>query len=276
MSKIHQTAIIHKDVKIGENVEVGPYSIINSKDVVLEDDVIIKSHVYIEGDVRIGKGSCVWPFASIGTVAQHINHNNEICHIEIGEYCQIREYVTINSPMGDNCKMTIGNKCFIMAYSHIAHNCNLGEGVIMANGATLGGYVQVGKYSFIGGLSAVHQHVRIGDYAMIGGGSMIGQDVLPYCLGIGYPLKITGLNVVGLKRHKFSFEERKSLIKIFRLTFQSHLTWEEAKESVRQQIDINSHIQNWIDFCDHLSKRGFVTYRGRKKDVESYQEVLSI
>lgn len=275
MSRIHQSAIVHEGVKLGENVTVEAYAVINSPNVILGDNVTIKSHVVIEGDVTIGDGTTVWPFACIGTEPQHLIDQGDDTSIEIGKNCRIREYVTINLSIGKGSKVIVGDDCVLMAYSHVAHNCTLGKGVIMTNGSTIAGHVEIGNYAILGGLCAIHQYNRIGDYAMVGGGSMVGHDLPPFCLGIGYPLKVSGLNMVGLKRRKFTFEQRRQIIKAYRITFNENLAWTEAKKKIEQEIEMTDDIKKWIDFCDH-SKRGLVTARQKtakgKKEIAQYAE----
>lgn len=264
MATIHPTAIVHPEAKLGKNVVIEAYAVIQSPHVILEEGVVIKSHAFIDGHVKIGKGTIVWPFASIGTQPQDLKYRGETTYVEIGEYCQIRESVTINSSCGEGTKVVIGNRCMIMAYCHIAHNCTLGNGVIMANSATLAGHVSVGDCAILGGLSAIHQHTRIGAYAMLGGGSMVGQDLPPFCLGSGFPMRVVGLNVIGLKRHQFSLEERKALIRAYRVTLQSNYSWKEAKRLLLDEFGNNKHLEEWISFCD-TTKRGLALVRNRKK-----------
>ena len=263
MSKIHPTAIVHPEAKIGKNVVIEAYAVIHSPNIILGDNVIIKSHVYLDGHLTVGKGTTIWPFASIGTQTQDLKYQGEVTYVEIGENCQIREYVTINSSCGEKTKVTVGNNCLIMAYCHIAHNCRIGYGVIMSNGATLAGHVTIGNYAILGGVCALHQHTRIGDYAMVGGGSMVGQDLPPFCIGSGFPLRVVGLNVIGLKRHKFSLELRKQLIRAYRLTYQSGLVWDQARHQIRQELGHNPSLDNWIDFCDQTT-RGLCSIRRKR------------
>ncbi len=263
MSKIHPTAIVHPDAKLGKDVVVEAYAVINSPHVSLGDNVIIKSHVYLDGHVRIGKGTTIWPFASIGTQTQDLKYQGEVTYVEIGERCQIREYVTVNSSCGAGTKVKIGNNCLVMAYCHVAHNCTIGNGVIMSNGATLAGHVDIGNHAILGGVCAIHQHTRIGDFAMVGGGSMVGQDLPPFCIGSGFPLRVVGLNVIGLKRHKFSLELRKQLIRAYRITFQSGLSWNEAKEQIHQELGSNERLATWVNFCDATTRGLSATRRKR-------------
>lgn len=276
MANIHPTALVHKDAQIAPTVTIEAYAVIQSPHVILEDGVVIKSHVYIDGRVHIKKNTTIWPFASIGTQTQDLKYKGEVTFVEIGENCQIREYVTINSSCGENSKVIVGNRCLIMAYCHVAHDCTLGNGVIMTNGATLAGHVRVGDNAILGGLCAVHQNARIGDHAMVGGGSMVGQDLPPYCIGTGFPLKIVGLNIIGLKRHKFPLEVRKELIRVYRITFQSGLNWKEAKELIEKELPDNEYVRTWVRFCSE-TKRGMSKLRKQRKvESEEVRELVEL
>ena len=275
MTKIHPTAIVHPDVKIGQDVVIEAYSVINSPHVVLEDGVVIKSHVYIDGYVRIGKGTTIWPFASIGTQTQDLKYKGEVTYIEIGEYCQIREYVTVNGSCGEGTKVIIGNRCLIMAYCHVAHNCVIGNGVIMSNGATLAGHVTIGNHAILGGVCAIHQFTRVGDYAMVGGGSMVGQDLPPFCIGTGFPLRVVGLNLVGLKRHKFSLELRKQLIRAYRLTYQSGFSWDQVREQIIEECGTNESLNTWINFCDQ-TVRGLSPIRRKSESRAEHPDLAEV
>jgi UDP-N-acetylglucosamine acyltransferase len=274
MTLRHPTAVIHPDVKIGNNVTIEAYAVIDSPWVILEDNVTIKAHAYISGRTRIKKGAKIWPFASIGADPQQFPVQEEVTYVEIGENTLVRESVTINSATGIGSSVIVGNHCLIMAYCHIAKNCHVGNHVIMANAATLAGHVEVGDYAILGGHTAYHQHTRIGPYCMVGGGSMVGQDIPPFCIGRGYPFELSGLNVIGLKRNRFTLEERKTLSQIFRITFKSGLSWREAKSAILQSVEVTPHVTMWIEFCDK-SQRGLAQYRGRKKEVAN-PELIAI
>ena len=263
MANIHPTAIVHPKAQIGKNVVIDAYAVIHSPNAILGDNVTIKSHVYLDGHTTIGKGTTIWPFASIGTRTQDLKYQGEVTYVEIGERCQIREYVTINGSCGEGTKVTVGNGCLIMAYCHVAHNCSIGDGVIMSNGATLAGHVTVGNHAVLGGVCALHQHTRIGDFAMVGGGSMVGQDLPPFCMGTGFPLRVVGLNLIGLKRHKFSLEQRKQLIRAYRLTYQSGLSWKEAKGQIYAEMLPNEYLDTWVQFCDQTT-RGISSLRRKR------------
>lgn len=204
---IHPTAIIEPGAKIGKNVKIGPYCIVE-KTVTLGDDVTLISHVCVAGHTTIGARTQIYPFASIGHRPQDLKYNGEHSTLEIGTDNMIREYVTIQPGTNGGGMITkVGNHCLFMATSHVAHDCTVGDHVILANNATLAGHVTVADYVIIGGLSAVHQFVRIGAHAMIGGMSGVEQDVIPYGVVVGERARLSGLNLIGLKRRGFSAAE---------------------------------------------------------------------
>ena len=204
MSKIHNTAIIGKSTVIGSNVKIGPYCVIEDG-VKIGNDNILHSSVYMSGETDIGKGNTFFPFCSIGSKPQDLKYKNEKSKLLIGDENIFREHSTANpGTSGDNMKTVIGNSSLFMIGVHIAHDCIIGDQVIMANQATLGGHVQVDNFAVLGGLSAVHQFCRVGKLAMIGGLSAVENDVIPYGLALGNRAKITGVNIIGLKRANYS------------------------------------------------------------------------
>lgn len=269
-SLIHPTAIIEKGAEIGANVVIGPYAVIN-KNVIIEDNVVIKAHVYIDGCTTIGKGTTIWPGAVIGTKTQDLKYRGEKTFVRIGPECDIRECVTINSSTGEGTSVTIGRKCLIMAYCHVGHNTTVGDRVIMSNNATLAGHVTVEDAAIIGGLSGVHQFARIGKHAMVGGMSRVTQDIMPYTIGGGIPYRLGGINLVGLKRHGFSFETRKELAKAFKLVYRSGLTLAEALQRIEKELEPLAEIQHILDFC-RSSKRGLISDARRASERATNDE----
>lgn len=263
MSNIHPQAIVEPGAKIGKNVTVEPFAVVKGT-VTLCDDVVIKSHAYIDGNTTIGQGTIIWPNASIGTKTQDLKFRGEKTYVEIGKYCEIREFVTINSSCQENSIVRIGDQCLIMAYCHVAHNCEIGNGVVMSNSAMLAGHVVVGDHAIIGGMTPVHQFSRIGSYAMVGGFSRVPRDVPPYTIGGGFPYKFGGINIIGLKRHKFSLEVRAALSKAFKITYRSGLHLQEAVDLIESQIGSYKEVQHWIEFCKS-SKRGLIGLEGITK-----------
>ena len=217
--KIHSTAIVGANAQLGENVEIGAYSIIGDE-VKIGEGTVVKSHVVIEGDTEIGKNNLIFPFASIGLAPQDLKFRGEKSKVIIGDNNRIREHVTIHLGTQDGAMVTrIGSNCLLMVGVHIAHDCIVGDHVILANNATLAGHVEVGDHAVIGGLSAVHQFARIGHGAMIGGMSGVEGDVIPYGLVMGERASLAGLNLVGMKRRNISRDEIHALRNFFKKVF---------------------------------------------------------
>lgn len=259
-SNIHPLAIVEPGAKIGNNVTIEPFAVVKGT-VTLHDHVIIKSHAYIDGNTTIGEGTIVWPGASIGTKTQDLKFRGETTYVVIGKKCEIREFVTINSSCQENSTVRIGDHCLIMAYCHIAHNCEVGNSVVMSNSAMLAGHVIVGDYAIIGGMTPVHQFSRIGSYAMVGGFSRVPRDIPPFTIGGGFPYKFGGINIIGLKRHKFPLEVRAALSKAFKITYRCGLHLEDAMQQVQKEVEPFKEVQHWIDFCKG-SKRGLIGLEG--------------
>ena len=200
MIDVHPTAVVSSQSNIGNDVKIGPYCVIGP-DVVIGDRVFLHSHVVIDGQTVIGEGTNIYPFASIGLVPQDLKYKGESSSLIIGARNQIREHVTMNpGTEGGGMKTVIGDDCLFMIGSHVAHDCIIGNHVILANNATLGGHVEVGDFAIIGGLSGIHQFVRIGAHAMVGGMSGVEQDLIPYGSAMGERAKLRGLNLIGLQR----------------------------------------------------------------------------
>jgi len=250
MSKIHATAIIEKGAKIGKDVEIGPYCVIG-KQVVLGDRVKLISHVCVDGDTKIGEDSVVFPFASIGHIPQDLKYHGEKTKLEIGKRNRIREHVTINPGTVTGSVVTkIGDDCLFMVGAHVAHDCVVGNHVILANNATLAGHVEVGDGAILGGLSAVHQFVKIGRGAMIGGMSGVEADVIPYGLVMGERASLHGFNLVGLQRGGVSKALTKEILLGFKDLFDKDGTFEEKKAKVRKEYSKNKLMIEILDFID--------------------------
>lgn len=261
LAQIHPTAIIEPGAVIGQNVVIEAYAIVKQS-VILEDGVTVKSYAYIDGHTRIGEGSTIWPYSSIGAKPQDLKYRGEKTYVIIGKRCEIREFVTINASCGEGTSVVIGDDCLVMAYCHIAHNCQVGSRVIMANNATLAGHVIIEDHAIIGGMTPIAQHVRVGAHSMVGGMSRVTQDIPPFTIGGGDPYKMGGLNLIGLKRRKFSLEERNRLAKAFKLTYRSGLSLDEALFSIKKEITPSPCIDHWIEFC-RTSRKGLIGFQGR-------------
>ena len=252
---IHATAMISESAKIGKDVTIGPYAIIGDN-VTIGDNTFIGPHAVIEPYVEIGPECQIFQFASVGAVPQSLKFNGEVTWTKIGRQCIIREFVTINRGTEDGGGWTtIGDGCLLMAYVHIAHDCTLGRNVVMANNATLAGHIQIGDFTTVGGLTAVHQFVRIGDYAFVGGKSVVVKDVPPFVLASGDRATLHGLNQVGLKRRGFTKETLKQLKKTYRLLFRIGLTQNEAIERVAAEVESLPEVKTFVDFIKS-SERG--------------------
>ena len=255
MSNIHSTAVINTKAELGSNVKVGPYCVIG-ENIKINDGTELISHVVLDGRTTIGANCRIFPFASIGHCPQDLKYSGEPSRLEIGANNVIREHVTINpGTKGGGMLTRVGNNCLFMVGSHVAHDCVIEDNAILVNNATLGGHVRVGEWGIIGGLSAVHQFVRIGKHAMIGGMSGIEHDVIPYGSVIGNRAKLSGLNIVGLKRRGFSREEIHDLRKAYRLIFALEGTLAERLDDVAEDFGQNEPVMEIVDFIRADSTR---------------------
>ncbi len=246
---IHPTAIIDPNATLGTNVSVGAYSIVGA-DVTLEDHVTLKSHVCVEGQTLIGEGSIIYPFAAIGTQPQDLKFGGETSRLIVGQNCSIREHVTMHTGTeGGGMETRTGDHCLFMVGVHVAHDCVIGNNVIMANNATLGGHVVVGDHVLIGGLSAVHQFIRIGDHAVIGGMSGVESDVIPYGRVKGERASLAGLNLIGLGRNGFSKSDIRVIQKAFSQLFSDQETLDIRLSQVEKNYSDNESVQKIIAFA---------------------------
>lgn len=246
---IHPTAVIHPNASIGENVRIGPYSIVGEH-VTLGDDVVLHSHVVVEGHTSIGEGSQIFPFASIGHQPQDLKYHGEASRLIIGRNNVIREHATMNPGTETGGMETrVGDNGLFMMACHVAHDCQIGNNVIMANNATLGGHVTVGDFTVIGGLAAVHQFVRIGPHAMIGGMSGVESDVIPYGRVKGERAFLAGLNLTGLERRGFDKNDIRALQKAYNQIFADDGTLEQRLEQVERDFADQAHVMDMINFA---------------------------
>ncbi len=255
MNKIHQTAVIETGAELGDGVEVGPFSVIGPN-VSLSDGTKLYSHVVVSGNTEVGANTHIFPFASIGHQPQDLKFQGEISNLKIGANNIIREHVTINpGTEGGGLLTEIGNNCLFMVGSHVAHDCKIGNHVVLANNATLAGHVVLEDFVILGGLSAVHQFVRIGRHAMVGGMSGVEQDIIPYGSALGNRARMSGLNIVGLKRRGFSRTEVANLRKAYRLLFAEEGTLSERMEDVSEMYSDNEPVMDIIAFIRKESSR---------------------
>ena len=253
---IHPTAIVDPTAEIDEGVEIGPYTIVQ-KNVIIGQGTRIGPHVVIGEGTQIGQRCQVYQFASVGEAPQALAYRGEKTFLTLGDQNIVREFVTLNrGTAGGGGKTVIGNQNLFMAYSHVAHDCHLGNQVILANGATLAGHITIEDHAIIGGLSAVHQFCRIGTHAFISGMTGITLDVPPYMLASGSRARLFGPNTVGLKRFHFSEASMKALKKAYRIIFRSDLTLEKAVKQVKEDgISQLPEVQHLLQFIQQ-SKRG--------------------
>lgn len=253
-TRIHPTAVIAPDAEIDEGTRVGPFAVIGPN-VALGEGVSIASHVVIECNTKIGPGCSVGVGAVLGSAPQDRSYQDEETWLEIGAGTLIREYATLNRGSAATGVTTVGQGCFIMSYAHVAHDCVLEDDVTIANAVQLAGHVRIGHNATLGGLTPVHQFVRIGAYAFVGGGSRVPQDVPPYARTAGNPIKLYGINTVGLSRAGFSREQRLRLQHAFRLLFNSDLTTSEAVDRLKLEATLEPEIDELIAFVTR-SERG--------------------
>lgn len=255
MAQIHPTAIVEPGAELGTGAIVGPYCHVGPQ-VQLGDQARLISHVVVAGRTRIGPETVIYPFASIGHPPQALKYKGEPSELVIGAGCILREHVTMNPGTAFGNMITkVGDNGLFMVGVHIAHDCEVGNNVVMANNATLGGHVQVGDFAYVGGLAAVHQFVRIGRHAMIGGMSGVENDVIPYGSVMGDRARLSGLNIVGLKRRGFSREEIHSLRNAYRLLFAQEGTMQERLSDVAELFHDTSPVIDIIDFIRTDSSR---------------------
>ena len=251
---IHNSSIIDKDAKIGQNVKIGPFCYIG-RNVQIDKDVNLISNIHIEGNTKIGKGTKIFPFASIGTEPQDLKYKGELNSIEIGENNTIREYVTINpGTKGGGGKTTIGNNCLLMISSHVAHDCKIGNDVVIANNVPLGGHVTIEDSVVIGGNSAVQQFTRIGRLAMIGGMTGVLKDVIPFGLSFGNRNYLRGINLIGLKRKKYENKKIMELDEAFKKIFSSKNLHENLSK-INGEYKGNDLVAEVINFISKDKKR---------------------
>src|SRR6516162_3428336 len=254
--QIHSTAIIDPCAKIGPRTIVGPYCVIGP-DVVLGPNCWLQHHVTLCGPMKAGAKNRFYAYCSIGQQTQDLKYRGEPTYLEIGDENTFREFVTAHRSTMPEGKTRIGNRGNFLAYSHIGHDCTVGDHVIFSNNGTLGGHVQVGNHAMMGGLTAVHQFCRIGRFAITGGCSKIVQDVPPFLIADGNPAEIRGINQVGMERAGLPPESVKAIKEAFRLLYRSKLNTRQAIETVRKEIEPSQEVNQLLEFIEK-SERGIV------------------
>ncbi len=251
---VHPTAVIHPMAKLGPHVKVGPYSIIGEH-VVLGGGCDVGSNVLIEGRTVIGKDNKFFHGASIGTIPQDLKYTGDVTYVEIGENNTFREFVTVNSATNEGEKTVIGSNCLFMAYAHVAHNCIIGDEVILANSVNLAGHVFIDDYAIIGGVTPVHQFVRIGKHAFVGGGSRIERDIPPYIKVAGNPPRVYGINIVGLERRGYTPERCSMIKRMFKVLYRSNLNVAQSLKILKDGEFKDPDRRIFVDFLE-ASERG--------------------
>jgi UDP-N-acetylglucosamine acyltransferase len=255
-AQIHPTALVDSEAEIGDGTIIGPYCVVGAK-VKLGPDCWMQHQVTLCGPLTTGAGNKFYAYCSIGQQTQDLKYRGEPTYLEIGEQNTFREFVTVNRSTSSGGKTRIGNRGNFLAYSHIGHDCDVGDGVVFSNNGTLAGHVKVGDYAVIGGLTAVHQFCRIGRYAITGGCSKIVQDIPPFMIADGNPAKIRGINIVGLERSGFSPDRIKLIKEAFRLIYRSKYNTRQAIEAIRNELPSSEDIDQIVEFIEH-SGRGII------------------
>ena len=253
---IHPSAIINPKAQIGENVKVGPFVIIEN-DVVIGDGTEIKSSAVIKSGARIGKECRIFQSAVISEIPQDLKFSGEKTLLEIGDRTTVREFCTLNRGTSELGKSSIGNDCLLMAYVHVAHDCVIGDKTILANGVQLAGHVSIGYHVTIGGMTPIHQFCNVGDHAFVGGGYRVVQDVPPYILASGEPLKFAGVNNVGLRRRGFSSESRMNIKRVYKQIFYSAMNMSESIKEIKSNIKQTEEVKIILNFIEN-SNRGLI------------------
>ena len=256
MSNIHTTAIVSPKAELADDVTIGPHTIIEDN-VVVGPGTKIASSALIASGARLGANVTVAHGAVVGTVPQDLKFGGEDSLLVVGDNTTIREYATLNRGTAERGETTVGKNCLIMAYAHIAHDCVIGNNVILANSVNLAGHIEIDDFAILGGVLPVHQFVKIGAHVMIGGGFRVQQDVCPYALIAGYPLRTVGLNALGLKRRGFAPEAVRTIKTVYKLLFFSKLNTTQAVERIKSEVEIIPEIQIILDFIGR-SNRGLI------------------
>lgn len=252
--RVHPTAIVAPGAKLGRNVAVGPYTLIG-ENVEIGEGTSIGAHNVIDGWTKIGAHCRIFHSTCLGVEPQDLKFGGEPSAVEIGDHNTIREFVTIHRATDKDRKTCIGSHNLLMAYVHIAHDCVVGNHTIIANAVNLAGHVTVQDYASIGGVTPVHQFARVGAHAYIGGGSRVPQDVPPFFLAAGNPLRVVGINKVGLERRGFTPETRNVLLRAYKILYRSEKNVSQAVEAIRGELPDIPEIRQLTDFIES-SERG--------------------
>lgn len=251
---IHPTAVVAPGAEIGEGAIIGPYCVIGP-DVRIGAGAELKSHVNVDGHTSLGAHCLVYPFASLGTRTQDLKYKGGQPRVEIGDRTVIREYVTVNQATFDGDVTRVGSDCLLMATCHIAHDCVVGNRVIIANAVGLSGHIVIEDQAIIGGMTGIHQFVRIGRLAMIGGASRVTKDIPPFLLGEGNPLEMQTVNAIGMERAGLGAEAQNAMKQVFKLLYRSNLNTRQALDRIRADVPALPEIDLVLRFIES-SERG--------------------
>jgi UDP-N-acetylglucosamine acyltransferase len=249
----HPSAIVDPRTAVGEGVLVGPFAVVGPG-VSLGDGTWVGAHAVVDGSTRIGRRCRIFPGAMVGLVPQDLKYDGCESHVEIGDDNIIREFVTIHRATSTGAATRIGNGNLLMAYVHVAHDCAIGNGTILANGVQLAGHVTIEDQASVGGLTPVHQFVRIGRHSFVGGGSRVAKDVPPYVRAAGNPLRIVGLNSIGLERRGFTPEAIAEIKRAYRLVYRSPLNVTQAIERIRAEVPQTPEVRIFTEFLETTAR----------------------
>ncbi|MBI5265973.1 MAG: acyl-ACP--UDP-N-acetylglucosamine O-acyltransferase [candidate division Zixibacteria bacterium] len=256
MNNIHPSAVVSPRAELGDGITIGPHAVIEES-VVIGDGSSIGSSALLAPGAIIGQNVRISHGAVIGTNPQDLKFGGEITQAKIGDNTVVREYVTINRGTKAHGETSVGRDCFIMAYAHVAHDCIVGNNVILANSVNMAGHVEIHDWATIGGVVPIHQFVKIGAHCMVGGGFRVPQDICPFSLVGGYPLKVVGLNSIGLRRRGFAIDRIRILEQAFKFLFFSGLNTSQAIERINAEVEKTPDIQLVLDFVAR-SDRGII------------------
>ncbi len=256
MPEIHPTAIVSGKAELAESVKVGPYAVIHD-DVEIGEGTTIGPNAVIYDGARIGKNVKIFQGASVSNDPQDLKFADEKTYFYVGDNTTVREFTTLHRGTVETGFSKVGSNCLLMAYAHVAHDCIIGNEVILANGVQIAGHVEIDDFTIIGGMTPVHQFTKVGKYVMVGGAFRVVQDVPPYALVGGYPIKFEGLNVIGLRRRGFSNQEIKELKEAYKILFYSGLTIEKGAEKLSETFPGNKNVEEILSFLKR-SNRGIV------------------
>jgi UDP-N-acetylglucosamine acyltransferase len=247
---------ISEKAQISNNVNIGDFTVIND-DVEIGNNVEIASNVFIDNGARISDNVKIHHGAVVSSIPQDLKFEGEETTLELGEGTVIREYVTLNRGTKESNKTVIGKNCFIMSYGHVAHDCRLGDNVIISNAVNMGGHVEIDDWAIVGGIVAIHQFVKIGKHSLIGGGFRAVKDIPPYIVAGNFPLRFEGLNLIGLRRRGFSNEKIRNIGKVYEVVYKSGLNVSDAVKKINDDFEMDDDVKTIVDFIE-ASNRGLI------------------